>query len=50
MVTSMGAGERAERIANAMQDVVRTLSEQVTVMVRQIHRLQAEMRELKGGS
>jgi hypothetical protein len=50
MVTSMGAGERAERIANAMQDVVRTLSEQVTVMVRQIHRLQTEMRELKGES
>lgn len=50
VVTKMGAGERAERIANTMQDVVRSLSEQVTMMVRQIHRLQEEMQDLKGGS
>lgn len=50
VTTSMGAGERAERIASAMQDVVRQLTEQVTVMVRQIRRLQEDVQELKGGS
>lgn len=49
VTATMGAGERAERIANAMQDVVRTLSEQVTIMVRQIRRLQEEVEGLKGG-
>jgi exonuclease VII small subunit len=47
-IVNLGAAERAERIATAAQDVVRSLSEQVTVMVRQIHRLQADVRELKG--
>jgi hypothetical protein len=45
---NLGAAERAERIAAVTQDVVRSLSEQMTVMVRQIHRLQSEVRELRG--
>jgi predicted transcriptional regulator len=47
-VVNLGAAERAERIATLTQDVVRSLSEQMTVMVRQIHRLQSEVRELRG--
>ena len=48
LVVNYGAAERAERLARAAQDEVRVLGEMVTPMVRQIRRLQEEVRILRG--
>jgi chromosome segregation ATPase len=47
-VVNMGAAERAERIAKAAVDEVRTIGDMVTAMARQIQRLQTEVRQLRG--
>ena len=48
MIVPMSAAERAERIAKAAQDDARTLGEMVMPMMRQIRRLQEDVRALKG--
>lgn len=50
LVVNYGAAERVEKIARAAQEEVRTLGEMVTPMVRQIRRLQDEVRTLRGES
>lgn len=47
-VVNYGAAERAERIAQSAREEVRALGEQVGAMVRQIQRLQSEVRQLRG--
>ncbi len=43
----MGSGERAERIARGASEETRLLGEIVTTQIRQIQRLQSEVRQLK---
>jgi uncharacterized protein (UPF0335 family) len=47
-VVNLGISERAERIAKGAQDEVRIMGEQVNAMFRQIRRLEAEVRQLRG--
>lgn len=49
-VVNFGAAERAERIAKGAQGEVRAIGDQVNAMIRQIQRLQSEVRQLKGES
>ena len=50
VIVSMGAAERAERIARGASEETRALGEIVTVQTRQIQRLQSDIRQLKGGA
>ena len=50
VIVSMGAAERAERIARSALEETRALGEIVTVQTRQIQRLQSDIRQLKGGA
>ena len=45
---NFGAAERAEKIALGVREEVRAMGGQVNAMVRQIQRLQSELRQLKG--
>ncbi len=47
-LVNYGAVERVERIARAASEETRALAEQVGAMVRQIRRLETDMREVKG--
>ena len=47
-IVNHGAAERAERIAMGASAEVRAMGEQVSGMVRQIQRLQTDVRQLKG--
>ncbi len=45
---NFGAAERAERIALNTREEVRAMGEQISAMVRQIRRLQSDIREIRG--
>jgi hypothetical protein len=45
---NFGATDHARRVHDATRDEVRSLSEIVSSMHRQIHRLQTDVRSLKG--
>jgi hypothetical protein len=45
---NFGAAERAERIALDTREEVRAMGEQISAMVRQIRRLQSDIREIRG--
>jgi hypothetical protein len=45
---TMTGSERAQEAADHTRDELRLLGEQVTVMARQIQRLQTDVRQLKG--
>ncbi len=47
-VVNFGAAERAEKIALGVREEVRAMGDQINAMVRQVQRLQSEVRELKG--
>jgi|SRR6185437_12717944 len=47
-VVNFGAAERAEKIAKGVQGEVRAIGDQVNAMIRQIQRLQTDVRHLKG--
>jgi vacuolar-type H+-ATPase subunit I/STV1 len=47
-ILSQGAAERAETIAKSAQGEVRAIGEQVNSLIRQMRRLQAEIRQLRG--
>lgn len=48
-VVNFGAAERAERIAKGAVDEGRILGEQFNALVRQVRRLEEEVRTLRGG-
>jgi hypothetical protein len=45
---NFGTAERAERIALNTREEVRAMGEQISAMVRQIRRLQSDIREIRG--
>ncbi len=45
---NFGAAERAERIALNTHEEVRAMGERISAMVRQIRRLQSDIREIRG--
>ena len=45
---NFGAAGRAERIALSAREEVRAMGEQISAMVRQIRRLQSDIREIRG--
>ena len=47
-VVNFGAAERPEKIALGVREEVRAMGDQVNAMVRQIQRLQTEVRQLRG--
>ena len=47
-IVNHGSVERVERIARAASEETRALAEQVGGMVRQIRRLETQMREIRG--
>ncbi len=47
-VVNYGAAERAERIAKGASDEGRILGEQLNALVRQVRRLEDEVRHLRG--
>lgn len=48
-IVTYGSVERVERIARAASEKTRAPAEQVGAMVRQIRRLETQMREIRGG-
>jgi phage shock protein A len=48
LVVNYGAIERVERLARAAQEETRALGEMITPMIRQIRRLQDDVRTLRG--
>ena len=49
-VVNFGAAERAERITKGAVDEGRILGEQFNALVRQVRRLEEEVRTLRGGN
>ncbi len=47
LIVDRGNTDRVERIASAARDEVRAVSEQITPLIRQVQRLQADVHELQ---
>jgi hypothetical protein len=49
-VVDFGAAERSERVARGAEGYARALGDQVNALVRDVRRLQSQVRELRGGA